>query len=109
MKQYKSHGYSPFVGHGDCVGHGDGPFASVPLFVLLTVGNQGDRYKRTVPLFPQKDRPFVSLCFLCFCLCFCGAHCCGVVILSQGCMVERQSDPPQGEPAVRQVVGRTRR
>ena len=27
MKQYKSHGYSPFVGHGDCdeVGHGDGP------------------------------------------------------------------------------------
>ena len=56
MKQYKSHGYSPFVGHGDCVGHGDGPFVSVPLFVLLTVGNQGDRYKRTVPLFP----PFVS-------------------------------------------------
>ena len=54
MKQYKSHGYSPFVGHGD------GPFVSVPLFVLLTVGNQGDRYKRTVPLFPQKDRPFVS-------------------------------------------------
>ena len=52
MKQYKSHGYSPFVGHGDCVGHGDGPFVSVPLFVLLTVGNQGDRYKRTVPLFP---------------------------------------------------------
>ena len=50
MKQYKSHGYSPFVGHGDCVGHGDGPFVSVPLFVLLTVGNQGDRYKRTVPM-----------------------------------------------------------
>ena len=25
MKQYKSHGDSPFVGHGDCVGHGDGP------------------------------------------------------------------------------------
>ena len=67
MKQYKSHGYSPFVGHGDCVGHGDGPFVSVPLFVLLTVGNQGDRYKRTAPLFDresgrqiQKDRPFVS-------------------------------------------------
>ena len=57
MKQYKSHGYSPFVGHGDCVGHGDGPFVSVPLFVPLTVGNQGDRYKRTVPLFPF---PFVS-------------------------------------------------
>jgi arabinogalactan oligomer/maltooligosaccharide transport system permease protein len=38
------------------VGHGDGPFVSVPLFVLLTVGNQGDRYERIVPLF--------SLCFL---------------------------------------------
>ena len=59
MKQYKSHGDSPFVGHGDCVGHGDGPFVSVPLFVLLTVGNQGDRYKRTVPLFPIGP----SLCF----------------------------------------------
>ena len=55
MKQYKSHGDSPFVGHGEVtgtIGHGDGPFVSVPLFVLLTVGNQGDRYKRTVPLFP---------------------------------------------------------
>ena len=54
MKQYNSHGDSPFVGHGEVtgtIGHGDGPFVSVPLFVLLTVGNQGDRYKRTVPLF----------------------------------------------------------
>ena len=65
MKQYKSHGYSPFVGHGDCVGHGDGPFVSVPLFVLLTVGNQGDRYKRTVPLFRirETDTKGPSLCF----------------------------------------------
>ena len=64
MKQYKSHGYSPFVGRGDCdeVGHGDGPFVSVPLFVLLTVGNQGDRYKRTVPLFPLFPKE-PSLCF----------------------------------------------
>ena len=37
---------------GDPKSHGDGPFVSVPLFVLLTVGNQGDRYERTVPLFP---------------------------------------------------------
>ena len=32
--------------------HGDGPFVSVPLFLVLTVGKQGDRYKRTVPLCP---------------------------------------------------------
>lgn len=44
MKQYKSHGYSPFVGHGDCVGHGDGPFVSVPLNDDESGGqNQKDR------------------------------------------------------------------
>ena len=53
MKQYKSHGYSPFVGHGDCVGHRDGPFVAVPVLVPVTVWDQGDRYKRTVPLFPS--------------------------------------------------------
>ena len=37
----------------DC---GDGPFVSVPLF--MPVDKQGDRYKRTVPFFPKKDRPF---------------------------------------------------
>ena len=42
----------------DC---GDGPFVSVPLF--MPVDKQGDRYKRTVPFFPQKDRPFFSLFF----------------------------------------------
>ena len=42
----------------DC---GDGPFVSVPLF--MPVDKQGDRYKRTVPFFPKKDRPFFSLFF----------------------------------------------
>ena len=27
--------------------------------------------------------------------------------LSEGCMVERQSDPPKGEPPMREAVGST--
>ena len=39
------------------MGHyGDGPFVSVPLFLVMTTGKQGDRHERTVPLCSSSDR-----------------------------------------------------
>ena len=56
MKQYKSHGYSPFVGHGDC---DEGrcwsrgrSFCFRPLVCASDCWGSGRQI--------QKDRPFVS-------------------------------------------------